>query len=87
MPRLMFLAGGVPCPDMKWEFTAIIEAAPEGGFWAVCPEVPGANGQGESVEEARASLREAIRLVLEDRLEDARRGLPEDAIQTVVALE
>ena len=59
MPRLMFLAMGVPCPDMKWEFTAIIEAAPEGGFWAVCPEVPGANGQGESVEEARASLREA----------------------------
>ena len=87
MPRLMFLARGVPSPDMKWEFTAIIEAAPEGGFWAVCPEVPGANGQGESVEEARASLRDAIRLVLEDRLEDARRGLPGDAIQTVVALE
>jgi predicted RNase H-like HicB family nuclease len=83
----MFSARGVPSIGMKWEFTAIIEAAPEGGFWAVCPEVPGANGQGDSVEEARASLREAIRLVLEDRLEDARRGLPEDAIQTVVALE
>jgi hypothetical protein len=27
---------------MKAEFTAIIEAAPEGGFWAICPEVPGA---------------------------------------------
>ncbi|TWI72985.1 hypothetical protein LZ24_01396 [Desulfobotulus alkaliphilus] len=26
---------------MKAEFTAIIEAAPEGGFWAICPEVPG----------------------------------------------
>ena len=87
MPRLMFSPRGVPSPDMKWEFTAIIEAAAEGGFWAVCPEVPGANGQGESVEEARASLRDAIRLILEDRLDDARRGLPEDAIQTVVALE
>jgi predicted RNase H-like HicB family nuclease len=71
---------------MKWEFTAIIEAAPEGGFWAVCPEVPGANGQGDSVEEARTSLRDAIRLIFEDRLEDGRRGLSEDAIQTVVAL-
>jgi len=31
---------------MKAEFTAIIEPAPEGGFWAICPEVPGgANGQ------------------------------------------
>ena len=61
----MFSAMGVAWTGMKWEFTAIIETAPEGGFWAVCPEVPGANGQGESVEEARTSLRDAIRLVLE----------------------
>lgn len=71
---------------MKHEFTAIIEEAPEGGFWAVCPEVPGANGQGETVEEAKQSLREAIALIFEDRLEDMRRGLPEDAIETVVAV-
>ena len=71
---------------MKHEFTAIIEEAPEGGFWAVCPEVPGANGQGESVDEAKQSLREAIKLIFEDRLEDMRRGLPEDAIETVVAV-
>jgi predicted RNase H-like HicB family nuclease len=71
---------------MKGEFTAIIEAAPEGGYWAISPEVPGANGQGESVEEAKSSLRDAIRLILDDRLEDARRGLPDDAIQTVVAV-
>ena len=71
---------------MKGEFTAIIEEAPEGGYWAICPEVPGANGQGETVEEAKVSLREAIRLVLEDRLEDVRRGLPTDAIQTVIVV-
>lgn len=69
---------------MKGEFTAIIEEAPEGGYWAICPEVPGANGQGETVEEAKASLRGAIRLICEDRLEDVRRGLPADAIQTVL---
>ena len=49
------------------EFTAIIEAAPEGGYWAVCPEVPGANGQGESIEETKGSLIEAIELILDDR--------------------
>jgi predicted RNase H-like HicB family nuclease len=71
---------------MKGEFTAIIEEAPEGGYWAVCPEVPGANGQGETVEETKESLRDAIRLIFEDRLEDMKRGLPADAIQTVIAL-
>ena len=71
---------------MKGEFTAIIEEAPEGGYWAMCPEVPGANGQGETVEEAKGSLREAIRLILEDRLEDVRRGLPTDAIQSVIVV-
>lgn len=71
---------------MKGEFTAIIEAAPEGGYWAICPEVPGANGQGETIEEAKANLREAIRLIFEDRIADARRGLPDDAIETVIAV-
>lgn len=71
---------------MKGEFTAVIETAPEGGYWAICPEVPGANGQGETVDEAKASLRDAIRLIFEDRIDDIRRGLPEDAIQTVVVV-
>ncbi len=71
---------------MKGEFTAIIEEAPQGGYWAICPEVPGANGQGETLEETKESLRGAIRLILEDRIEDARRGLPGDAIQTVIAV-
>ena len=49
---------------MKGEFTAIIESAPEGGYWAICPEVPGANGQGETVDEAKANLRDAIQSVV-----------------------
>jgi predicted RNase H-like HicB family nuclease len=55
---------------MKHEFTAIIE---RDGEWyiAYCPEIPGANGQGKTREEARASLSEAIVLILEDRREDA----------------
>jgi predicted RNase H-like HicB family nuclease len=71
---------------MKGEFTAIIEQAPEGGYWAICPEIPGANGQGETVEEAKENLKQAIILILEDRLEDIRRGLPDDAIQETIAI-
>lgn len=63
---------------MHNEFTAIIE---RDGDWfiAYCPEVPGANGQGTTKEEARESLVEAIELILEDRREDGLRGVPPDA--------
>lgn len=69
---------------MKAELTAIIEAAPEGGYWAFCPEIPGANGQGETVEEARLSLREAVELLMEDRLEDMTRGLSPNVIRSTL---
>ncbi len=69
---------------MKAEFTAIIDKAPEGGYWAICPEIPGANGQGETIEEAKANLKEAIELILQDRREDFLRGLPEDVIRDKV---
>ncbi len=51
---------------MHNEFTAIIE---QDGDWfiAYCPEIPGANGQGKSVQECRENLAEAIALILEDR--------------------
>ena len=65
---------------MKAEFTAIIEPAPEGGYWAICPEVPGANGQGETVEETKSDLIDAAKLMLEDRRSDMMRDLPDDAI-------
>jgi len=71
---------------MKLEFTAIIEPAPEGGYWAICPEVPGANGQGETIEETRRNLIEAIELIFEDRRADLLRGLPEDAIQEKISV-
>ncbi len=69
---------------MKAEFTAIIEDAPEGGYWAIRPEIPGANGQGETIEEAKNSLKAAIELILEDRRKDVLRGLPENVIHDKV---
>jgi len=71
---------------MKAEFTAIIEAAPEGGFWAICPEIPGANGQGETIEETKDNLRKAIEFILNDRRADIFRGLPKDAIKEMVVV-
>lgn len=71
---------------MKGEVTAIIEKAPEGGYWAICPEVPGANGQGETIEEAKENLKEAVSLILLDRIEDVKRGLPTDAIQETISI-
>lgn len=71
---------------MRGELTAIIEKAPEGGYWATCIEIPGANGQGETKDEAKANLIEAVKLILEDRAEDARRGLPPDAIEEFIAI-
>lgn len=68
---------------MQNEFTAVIE---RDGDWYIgyCPEIPGANGQGRTVEECRHSLASAIGLILQDRREDALRGVPEDAIREVL---
>lgn len=66
-------------------FSAIVE---QDGQWfiAYCPEIPGANGQGRSREECLKNLSDAIELILEDRREDAFRGLPEGVEQTVIAV-
>jgi len=72
---------------MKAEFTALIEPAPEGGYWSICLEIPGANGQGDTIEEAEKSLREAIKLVIEDRKADLLRGMPDDIIMQKVYVE
>lgn len=71
---------------MTNQFTVIIE---RDGDWfiAYCPEVPGANGQGRTKDEARTSVTEAISLILEDRREDAVRGLPPDAEREIVTIE
>jgi predicted RNase H-like HicB family nuclease len=71
---------------MRHEFTAIYERE---GEWVIayCPEVPGANGQGRTKDEARGSLAAAITLVLEDRRDDALRGLPPEAEREVITVE
>ncbi len=52
-------------------FTAVFQQVPE-GYIAFAEELPGANTQGATLEEARANLAEAIEMVL-----DANRALAE----------
>lgn len=70
---------------MRNEFTAIFEQDRE-WYIAYCAEIPGANGQGKTLDEARASLAGAISLILEDRREEAMRGVPDDAIRETVVV-
>ena len=68
------------------EFTAIIEKE-AAWYIAYCLEIPGANGQGRTPDEARESLVEAIALILTDRREDGLRGVPPEAIcETVIVV-
>ena len=57
----------------------------EGGFWATCLEVPGANGQGETREKCLRNLAEAVKLILEVNEEEALRDDPH-AIKMSLAL-
>ena len=63
---------------MHNEFTAILEQDGE-CYVACCAEIPGANGQGKTRDEARSSLVAAIALILQDRREETLRAVPPDA--------
>lgn len=71
---------------MRNEFTAIIEKDDD-WYIGYCPEIPGANGQGHTIEECRESLAQAIALILEDRREDGLRGVPDDAVHDMVVVQ
>jgi len=60
-------------------FTAVVHRGDldEGGFWATCLEVSGANGQGETKDECLANLADAIKLLLENEREEAFRLDPQ----------
>ena len=71
---------------MHNEFTAVFERDDD-WYVAYSPEIPGANGQGRTKEEARRSLIEAIALILQDRREEGLRGVPPDAERETVTVK
>lgn len=74
---------------MRNEFTAVIEPPTDGDPWFIAcyPEVPGANGQGKTKEEAKENLAEGIALMLEVRREEGLRGIPPEALCELVVVE
>ena len=59
---------------MRITFTAVFQKVPE-GYIGYVEELPGANTQGDTLDEARENLKEAIEMVLE-----ANRELSEEAL-------
>ncbi len=60
---------------MHMKLTAVFEKVPE-GYIGFVEELPGANTQGATLEEARSNLQEAVELVLE-----ANRILAEESLR------
>ncbi len=65
---------------MPLTLTAVFQRVPE-GYIGYVEELPGANTQGDTLEEARENLQEAVALVLE-----ANRAIAEEAMQTEEAI-
>lgn len=59
---------------MKEQLTGVLQEVPE-GYIGFVEELPGANTQGRTLEEARANLQEAIQLVRESNRALAKEGL------------
>lgn len=67
--------------------TAVFHPAPEGGYTAFVEEIPGAISEGETIEEARTNLADALRMVLECNREIAREREPADALRETLELD
>jgi predicted RNase H-like HicB family nuclease len=61
-------------------FTAVFEPAEEGGYTALVEELPGAISQGDTLDEARKNLQDAIKLILELNRERALEGIDEESV-------
>jgi len=53
----------------EYEFTVVIEQDEDGRFVAICPALEGCYTEGETLEEARSLIADAIQLHIQDRLE------------------
>jgi len=63
---------------------AIIHRAEEGGFWAEVPALPGCNTQGETEEEIRVNLQEAIELWFEAGDEMSRQSCGDQILELAI---
>ena len=68
------------------KITAVFEPAKEGGYTCCVEEVPAAISQGETLEEAKANLLDALKLVLECQRELAEQNLSPNAVRETIEL-
>ena len=54
----------------KYRYNVIYEKAPEGGYVAYIPALPGCHTQGETIEETEKNIKEATNLYLESMQDD-----------------
>jgi len=62
------------------EMTAVFEPCEEGGFIAYVQEIQGINTQGETIEEAKENLADAVNLVFEEMRATVRKGITKKMI-------
>ena len=84
-PRVSVKSGSNSNSPPVWEnlsverYTTIIHESLEGGFWAEVPALPGCYSQGETLDELKENIREAIAGVLEVMKEQGTK--PESNVQ------
>jgi predicted RNase H-like HicB family nuclease len=66
--------------------TAVFEPAKEGGYTCFVEEIPAAISQGETLDQARANLLDALKLVLECQRELAEKNLSPEAVRETIEL-
>jgi len=66
--------------------TAVFEPAQEGGYTCFVEEIPAAISQGETLEEAKANLLDALKLVLQCQREMVEEGLSPNAVREPIEL-
>lgn len=55
-------------------------------YVGICPEIEGANGQGSTIEEARESLKESIKLIIDYRKEESRESISKDFSEELIEI-
>ncbi|MBS0181209.1 MAG: type II toxin-antitoxin system HicB family antitoxin [Nitrospira sp.] len=67
--------------EREYRYTVFFEPAEEGGYIVTCPALPGMATEGETLEEARAMAKDAIRAYLESLRKDGLQIPPDKDIR------
>jgi len=68
------------------KLTAVFEPAKEGGYTCFVEEIPAAISEGDTLEEAKANLLDALKLVLEYQRKQVAKALSPKAVRQTIEL-